>query len=389
MSETATGPQTGEEKKTEGKIVSAGQPSIAVLNNPTVLAESSTAQETAEEKATREAKELEDKNKLPEFTDDQLKEVLKGKGIELDDKGFEGLKEKLKPAAAASTELTDEQKLAAEQLMEKRMLDKFIEKGGTAENFVAFKQIAGMDLTVLSENQLKTKMKEEGFDDDEVNEMLKERFYQIKLDELTQGEDEKTEDFEIRKKKLEKKIAYGAKEFGIAGSLIKKQAEDALSTLRQVITDEDLQKVEEVKNSERVTEFFEKLPRKVNFELGKTASGQDIPLIEFTIPEEVVTEVMDTLKDSGKRKQFLYNEDGGLNLDNVAKVMLENKYLKSALKESYTKGGKTQVEEFEKMFPGRTAKDIGVGGANAGGQNGRKGVIASAGKPEVAHIPQK
>jgi hypothetical protein len=91
---------------------------------------------------------------------------------------------------------------------------------------------------------------------------------------------------------------------------------------------------------------------------------------------------MGTLKDPGKLKQFLYNTDNSLNLDNLSKVMLENNYLKEALKEVFSQGGTRQVEAFEKIFPGRIAKEVGVGGATGGSGQGRKGVLVSRGEPE-------
>ena len=103
-------------EKTPGKIVSAGksQPmnfqlgsKEPVENRDTQAAESKEGQgaaaavETPEAKAAREAAA----NKVPELSDDQLKEILKGKGISFDD--FESLKKKVEytpPAAPLSEE---------------------------------------------------------------------------------------------------------------------------------------------------------------------------------------------------------------------------------------------------------------------------------------------
>lgn len=419
QSDTSTDAKTDvklEDKKVPGNIVSRGPVTPATfttgtnnaafaatnINGEEGKAAAADIKETAEEKTAREAKEtllknetpeqktareLAEKNKPPELTDEQFKELLKGRGIELDDKGIDGLKEKLKPAAAAKApEDVEKEKVAAEAAFEKRMLDHFIANGGTPENFVALKQVAAADLKALSASEIHREMKEAKFTDEEIATVLKERYYQINPEELVQGDDETTEDFEKRKVLTEKKIAFGAKKLESKSSHIKKQAEDALSTLREVIKTQDLMAAEEVKHSERVEDFFKKAERKVKLELGKVKDkdGKESPSIEFDfpIPEEIITDVMGTLKDPAKRKQFLYNEDNSLNLDNVSKVLLENSYLKAALKDVFSEGGTRQVEAFEKMFPGRAAKDIGVGGATGGDQNKRKGVIVSRGAPE-------
>jgi plasmid maintenance system killer protein len=376
-----------------GNIVSRGPATIATVTAPVekqAPAATGDASETPEAKAAREAAAA---AAPPKVNDDQLKDLLKSKGIELDDKGIEGLLEKLKPAPA-KTEPTAEEKADAEKVLEKRMLDKFISSGGTAENFVAFKQIAAADLTELSVSELKREMKADGFNDDEISEMVKERFYQVKLDEyektIEQKNDEETVDFEKRKAdllaKFEKKITYGAKRMASYGSSIQKQAVSALDILRDAIKNEDLEKQEEVKHSERVEDFFKKIPRKVTFELGDAGDGKKLAPIEYEVAETDIAEVMDVLKDREKRNNFLYNKDNSLNLDNLATVMLRNKYLESALKQSFSDGDKAganrEVEKFEKIFPGRTAKEIGVGGAPGGTPQGRKGVIASRGPAE-------
>lgn len=367
------------ESKTAGKLVSAGSP-VPGEFKPSATSDAG-GQETQEAKAAREAKELEEKNKLPDLTDDQLKELLKGKGIELDDTGLTGLAEKLKPAPAQKApEDVEAEKKAAEAAFEKRMLDHFIANGGTAENFVALKQIASTDLAALSEYEIKKEMKDAGFSDEEVITILKERYYQINPEELVIGEDEKPEDFEKRKAVTEKKIAYGAKLLASKGSNIQKQAVDGLNALREAIKTEDLLKEKETAFSSKVDEIVSKFPRKLTFELGKVLD-QDIAPISFDVTEEDIAEVTGVLKDTAKRNQYFFNKDNDLNLDNVVSLMVRNKILESALKAGFLEGGNRQVAAFEKVFPGKTAKEIGVGGAGNG--QGQKGKLVAAGKPEV------
>ncbi|MBP7109648.1 MAG: hypothetical protein KBA90_13905, partial [Chitinophagaceae bacterium] len=410
MEATKNAPQSGQQQA--GKVVSAGKSSPVVFNNKPADAggegEGGKGDEglTEEQKAAAaaasagagagteltdeqkaEAEKLKnltpeqlaaieaEKNKLPEINDDQLKKLLESKGITLDDKGFEGLKEKLnKPAETAkSPEDIAKEKEAQESAFEKRMLDHFIANGGTAENFVALKKIASADLKELSESEVKRELKDNGFTDEEIATVLKERYYQINPEELEQDEDESEEDFKKRKALIEKKIAFGAKKIESKSSHIKKQASDALAALREAIKTEDSLVEDEVKLSSKVDELAPTLPRKMTFQLGKV-NDQEIAPVEYDVTEDDIAEVVATLKDTGKRNNILYNKDGDLNLESVSALLLKNKILESALKATYLEGGNRQIAIFEKTFPGRTAKDIGVGGTN-GGNTGKPGKI--------------
>lgn len=406
MAEVKDAPQSAAatEEKKPGNIVSRGAVTQVKFTTPDEQnsngGDAGAGGETAEEKTAREAKELllknetpdqktarelAEKNKPPELTEDQRKAYLaKELGIENFDGNVDALKEKLKPATpTADPEIVAKEKATADAAFEKRMVDYFLENGGTVEQFAHLKAIAGSDLKELSASEIRREMKEAKFDDDEIAVVLKERYYQINPEELVRDEDKETEEeFEKRKALTEKKIAFGSKKMESKSSHIKKAAESALSTLREVINSQDAQKVEDAKNSQRVEEFFTKSPRKLTFELGKAGDGHDITPIDVPVPEEIITEVMDTFKDPDKRNKFLYNEDNSLNIDNVGQLAIRNKVLEAALKEAYSKGGSHQVDVFEKRFPGRTAKDIGVGGANGGEQGKRKGVIVSRGAPE-------
>lgn len=206
MEETKVAPQSDakpEDKKvaTAGNIVSRGPATSATFMNNGAFATTNDGgagngaaaaaadtKETAEEKTAREEKEtllknetpeqktvreFAEKNKPPELTDDQFKELLKGRGIELDDKGIDGLKEKLKPATAAiAPEEIEKQKAAAETAFEKRMLDYFIANGGTPENFVALKQVAAADLKALSESEAAREMRGAGFTEDQIKAIM-------------------------------------------------------------------------------------------------------------------------------------------------------------------------------------------------------------------------
>lgn len=371
-------------EKTPGKIISAGGPVIATVNTPIEKvgksgedAAGADGDLTEEQKiAAAAAKKID----VPEITDEQLKEIFAKKGIEGFDGNFETLKEKLKPAASAAAEPTAEEKAAAETAFEKRMLDHFIENGGTPETFVQLKQIASADLKALSEAQITTELKTAGFDEDEIKAVLVERYYQINPEELTQGEDEDVEDFEKRKKQIEKKVAYGSKKLESKSTYIKKEAEQALNTLREAINLKDLLVTKETEVSSKVDEIVSKIPRKLTFELGKV-NDQQIDPVNYNVTEDDITEIAGVLKDPAKRKQLLYNDDNSINLARISDLLLKEKMFESAIKTVYLESGDRQVALFETVFPGVKAKDIGVGGNNGSAKNARKGHIVSAGQP--------
>ncbi len=352
--------------------------------------------ETAEATAAREAAEAEAaKIKLPELTDEQLKELFKQKGID----GFENfdkLKEKIAKAdAPVDNPPTEEEKKAAEVAMEKRMLDQWIATGGTPETFVAIKQIASMDLRELSVAEVKKELKEQKFTDAEIDVVLKERYYQLNPDELVKNKtwneensewvEESDDDFNKRKEFLKKKVAAFNPKLETRSTHTKQNAETILNNLREEIKAEDSKKVQENQILSKVDEISKTLPRTITFELGEVNKTKQDPVV-FNVTEADITEIAAEFRDSTKRQQILLNEDKTLNLTNLMDLKLKNKILTSALKAAYIEGGNRQVAAFEKVFPG-AAKQLGVGGSQAASTQGRKGVIVSAGQPEVA-VPQ-
>jgi len=315
-----------------------------------------------------------------ELDDEKLIQALKDKGISFEG-SIEDLKKKFEPEAPKPVDETDEEKAKKATAFEKRMLDHYIENGGTPEDFVALKAVASADLKSLSEYQIKKELKDEGFTDDQINAVLVERYYQLNPDEIEKGEGESDEDFTARVEAVKKKVAFGSKKLESKGSFIKKQAEDALSSLRLAIESKDLLEKKEAEFSSNVDEIVSKVPRKVTFELGKI-EDIDIAPVQFEVTDDVIASVVETLKDPVKRNQFFY-QDNQLNIANIANVMIRNQYLEKALKAVYLEAGDRQVKEFEKVFPGRNANEVGVGG-NKAGNNGKKGVIVKAGKPQVA-----
>lgn len=320
-------------------------------------------------------------NGTPAISQEEVTKFLESQGIKVEG-GIEGIKTLI--AASSKIEPTEEEKKIAEANFEKRMLDAFIAAGGTPESFVSLKSIASMDLKGLSVSTITHELKEAGFDDNEIQVVLKERYYQINPEELVQGDDETAADFEARKKLVEKKIAFGSKKLENRSSYIKQNAEKSLADLREFIKNQDLQLAEEAKLSSKVDEVASKLPRAIKVELDDVNGVKQDP-VDLTISDSDIAFVVATLKDPAKRNNIFKNNDGSFNLEGVANLMLRNQILENALKTGYRVGGNRQVEAFEKKFPARAPHDLGVGGANQGGQkNGTK--IHSAGRAEAVSV---
>lgn len=329
------------------------------------------AAETPEAKAIIEAKELKDNNKLAAEPPKPLTD--------------EEIKAEYEKRFPTTPEKTAEEKLADEKLFKKRMLDLFVENGGTAEVFVSAEQIAAADLTEFTKSELTKELKKAGFSDFEIIEFQNERLTQLSDEELQQFPDETKKEFEKRKREYDKKQIEGR----FANT--KAQAVEFFNTLKSALTEQDLQvtkksdaeKLQATKESEfssNVEEHFNKVERKMTLQLGKV-DDTDIAPVEFEVPESIISEAKDVLKDAAKRKQLLYNDDGSLNLGNIAELILKGKMFDSAAKTSYLEGGSREVAKFEKIFPIRNTQAIGVGGGN-GANKGVKGKIVSAGKPQ-------
>lgn len=308
----------------------------------------------------------------PELTEEQLTSFFEKQGIKYE--GMDKLKEKINYEAPAPTiELTQEQKDAQAKAEEKRILDFYIANGGTAEAYVAVKNLLASDLTEVSIAQIKKEMTEAGFDAQEMDAVLKERYYQIKAEEidevvgrLEQGSEEDDVDYEKRKadykSSLEKKIAYGNKKIEARKATIKTTAENFISGLKDAIKAEDLQKEEEVQLLSKVDEALTTLPRKMTLQLGKV-NDQEIAPVDYEVSEESIAKVSAILKDPVQRKQFLFNQDDSLNVSNIAALMVRNEQLESIAKVALLEGGTREVEKLRKIFPSNP-QALGVGGTS-------------------------
>lgn len=383
------------ETKVPGKLVSAGQPVPFNVNIPLASAapEGSGAAETPEQIAAKAKLAEETANNNSGAATQKTQAEIDAEKIAEDEKVPRGTKpltddeikaeyEKRFPTKLAPT--TEELK-AQETALEKRMLDFYLEKGGTVEQFAGMKQIASADLTELSKSQLTKELKEAGFNEDQIKAIQKERYYQLEQAEI----DEITDP--VEKELAQKKLDWGKKKLEGKATHIKKQAEESLNTLKQVIAEQDkqtatsaeakkLQATKETELTSNVEAHFKTVERKLTLQLGKVDDIEISP-VEYEVPETAIAEAESILKDPAKRKQLLYNDDGGLNIKSLSEILLKAKMFESAAKTSYLEGGNRQVEIFKKVFPIGDARAIGVGGGGKP-KTGQPGKIVSAGKPQ-------
>lgn len=329
--------------------------------------------EKVENKSTQAATEIESEKDL--FTDEQRKALLKELfGDENTD--IEAIKEKLKPAP---TEPTEEEKKKAQSENEIRILKLWVENGGTPEQYNEIKNIANGDKVELSKKKALSELIAEGFSKDEANEMMKSEFYQIELDNIEQNDDETDEEFEARKKALQKKVDYGAKKLERYSSYEQKQAEEILKGLSTAIESKDLEAKKEASISSNVDELLSKLPRKQTIELGKNNEVVIAP-VEHEVSEDSIKQVADILKDPAKRNNYFKNQDGSLNLQKFAEILLKNIEYDRVTKNALLEGQTRSYNEIRKTFPASSPYEIGIGGAIR--KNTGKGSVASSGKPQ-------
>ena len=205
-------------------------------------------------------------------------------------------------------------------------------------------------------------------------------------EEKGEWNEESDDDFNKRKEFLKKKVAAFTPNLETRSTHAKKNTETILNNLREAVKAEDSKKVQETQILSKVDEISKALPRELTFELGEVNNTKQAPVV-YKVTDADIAEVAAEFKDSATRQKILLNEDKTLNLTGLMELKLRNRILESALKAAYIEGGNRQVAIVDKVFPGY-AKQLGVGGSQAAATQGRKGVIASAGQPEVA-VPQR
>lgn len=306
----------------------------------------------------------------PTFTDEQLKEYFKTQGIEYE--GVDKLKDQLKPKDTALAP-TEEQIKAKELAREKRLLDKFLSGGGTAEQYVSLKTLATADQKVFAINQAKADLIKGGYTAEEADVFIKENLFQIEDVELEKEEDETEKQYKKRTKD------FFAKQLAANSNPFIEKAKWALQNLNEVIDSEDLQAQKEVAFSAKIDEDFKTLPRKLSIEIGEIG-GKTVSPVDYDVSESDIAEVKAILKDPAQRQQLLFNQDGSLNTARLTQALLKEKAFDSASKVSFHSGMTKAIADFQTVFPARSAQELGVGGSQQrpNGQNGSK--IAGVGK---------
>jgi hypothetical protein len=241
-----------------------------------------------------------------EITDDIfLAELEKRTGYKPE--SLDTIKEKLnyqKPGP----EPTSEEKDKAAKAFEKRMLDIHIANGNSPEQYTLLKQLANGDLKEISLNQTKAELKEAGFSDEKIQEIIKERYFQIDESEIELAEDDD------QKELLKKKKEFGTKKLESRAAHIQKTAKSHIDSLAKSVNDLDAESKRMEQHTSKVEDAIKNYQRKQTLELGKV-DDTDIPPIEDEIPEETLNEVKEILKDPVKFEQQLFTKDGDVNID--------------------------------------------------------------------------
>lgn len=345
--------------KAEDENTGTGQQVENTTNTNAAATDTDNTDTTAQQKET-----------AVEINEDQLKAYLEKQGIKYE--GIEKLKEKAN--YEPSNEPTVEQKEAAAKAKEKRMLDAFIAGGGTAEQYVAIKGVAEVNETEFAISNAKAELIKAGYTQEEAEVFLKENYHQIDDAELEQYGDESDKAFKKRTKE------FFAKQLANLSSPIKAKAAGILADLHSAIESEDLQVQNEQQLSSKIDEQFKTLPRKFQIEIGEIG-GKTVSPVDYDVSETDYSEVQAMLKDPAQRNNFLYNEDGSLNIANISQALTKAKMFDSAAKVSFLSGIHKATTDFQKVFPAGSAQELGVGGSQQR-TNVTNGQLGSFGKPK-------
>lgn len=314
-----------------------------------------------------------------EFTEEQKTAFFKTLGIDYGtETDIEAIKERLNPKPA-NVEPTEEEKKAAALAEEKEILDLFIANGGTAETFVGIKNVMNADVKELSRAERLREYTEAGFDKEEAEAIINERYYQNKLDTLEINDDETDEEFATRKAKLEKRVAFFSNKLDTGAAAAKTQAEQLYNNFKTLISEKKLEAKKELEHAANVEAFLKTLPREQTFELGKV-NDQDLPPVHQKVEESDIQAVGEILSSTAKIKQFVYNKDGSFNVKNLSDALLSRQRKNDIARHALLEGQTRMTNVFRKQFPASSPYELGVGGAPQKTSN--KGQVTSFGKPQ-------
>lgn len=301
-----------------------------------------------------------------ELSDEQfLAEVEKRTGVKSEN--IDGIKEKL-TYTKPGPDPTEAEKEQAAKNFEKRMLDVHIASGKTPEQYTLLKSIANGDLKELSHNKAVAELKEAGFNEAEIKEAMKARYFQIDDAEIELEDDEEKKAFlkkskEVFTKRLDTKAAH-----------IQSQAKSYIESLTSQVNESDAEKKRMEQHTSNVEDAIKSYQRKQTLELGKV-DDIEIPPIDLEVPESALDEVKELLKDPEKLENLLYNKDGNINLEFLLPHLVRSASYKNVVKHGYLTGGTRQVEHFESIM-GKSVPTL--GGVKP--PDSSKGAVASKGK---------
>lgn len=312
---------------------------------------------------------------------DQKNETVEKKLSELSDDELREFYEKKFPKVQEKTAEVIE---AEQRAYDKKIRDFYEERGGKNEDYVKLKEIAGLDSIELGKTRLIAELKEQGFDEEFIEETLKNKYaIGVTLESLEQNEEdgESDEEFEKRKNKVSNEIKLGQKALEKRGEQIKKEAAGVSQSLIEAIDYKESEEKKEMDFTAKVDEVSKTLPRKITSELGKL-NDKDLGSVSIDVSEDTIAEITTSLKDPVIRKQLLYNSDESLNVDKIATLLLKEKMFDQAARDGYFTGSTAQANLFDKTFPHRNPQSLGTGGSLVRDINAGKGVVASAGKAQ-------
>lgn len=245
----------------------------------------------------------------------------------------------LRPPAAEKTEEEIRILQNSEDLM---LTERFVKQGGTVEGYAALKQIAAADLKEFSLQDTRMELKNAGFEDEEIEEEIKKRYFLLS--------DEEKENIGEYDKEMLKKSEYFSKKLENKSSYKIEQAKNLLAKLKADISAEKYEKETDAKISSTVEEYAKTFNRTLTIDLGES-NGQKLNPVEYVIDEADIAEITGKLSDKAKRETLLYNQGGLENVTTLFDAFMWEKIATSLAKKSLIQGATEQVNFFSGKFP--------------------------------------
>jgi hypothetical protein len=229
--------------------------------------------------------------------------------------------DELKPKAA---EPTDVEKAKLANAREKILLEKHIAKGGTIDDFTALKSVLRTDLKELSITKTKNEYLKLGLTEEEAENEIKKRYYQLSDDELEFLEEEE-------KAGLLKKKDIFSKKLHSRASVEQANAKAYFDSLERELENEQYELEVDNKLAAEAQVIAKTFDRKVVTQL-EMKDGVTVPPIESVLSDDDMADIANVLGDKQKREALLYREDGTENLAVLAELLSYKKRYDKAVK---------------------------------------------------------